>query len=126
MSDILKKSGLNQLKQGDSVIPRDIFNSLIENSDQNTEALDEQLKGFFNLNTYQGDYGTRFELDEALSLVPKNRVWPGMILRFLSKSGHYVDYIFTGQFSGKVKPDIIENVSLWVPREADVIDGGVW
>ena len=126
MTEILKGTGLNPLKQGESITPREIFNPLIENSDQNTEALDEQMKGYFNLNAYLKDYSMTFKLVDAVKLIPTNRVWPGMIFRFLSPSGKYVDYMYHGKHSGVIDSESINNLLLWIPREADIIDGGVW
>lgn len=118
MTKIIKKTGLTALKEGESAVLRDILNPLIENSDQTSEELEGVMKGFFNLNTYLSDYSTRFTLPGAIKATPLNRIWPGIVFRFLSETGKYVSYIFQG---GEV-----EDLNNWIPQEANIIDGGVW
>ena len=119
--NIISPTGVGIKSVGDPLTSADI-NSINSTVNADVEATNELLKCICNANSELNDFTRKLSLGEAISAVPKSRRSYGMKLTFLSSSGKYSEYIFSGN---SLEDDSWNNESNW-NSPFTLIDGGEW
>lgn len=83
-------------------------------------AVNYLLRGTYNLNQELNDFNRKFDLDEAIALISRNRRAKGMKIRYLSHNGKYVEFSYIGE---SLELADFTNENNWVDN-ISYIDGG--
>jgi ABC-type transport system involved in Fe-S cluster assembly fused permease/ATPase subunit len=118
MIDYIGQTGL-VFKAGQKLTSNDLskMNSVINDL---VVAVNYLLKGIFNLNQELNDFNRKFDLNEAITLVSKNRRAKGMKIRYLAHNGKYVEFSYVGN---SLELSDFTNENNWVDS-ISYIDGG--
>jgi hypothetical protein len=115
--ELIEKTGVPKKNPGDGLSAKEInaINTTVNNT---VDVANVYLKDYCNANTELG-ISTELTLEEAISSVPEDRKSKGMVVRFLSTDGAWVQYSYIGS-----------NVSNWMDIDnwapGTAIDGGEW
>lgn len=121
--ELLNKTGVPIKNPGDGLSHKDInaINSTVNNA---IDAINLTITNYCNVNQEINDFSKTFTFLEAIKLVPVARRKSGLVVKYLSESRFYREYIFN--YPGKTFTDedwlLFDNWSL----PFDQIDGGEW
>ena len=121
--ELLNKTGVPIKNPGDELSHKDInaINSTVNNA---IDAINLTITNYCNVNQEINDFSKTFTFLEAIKLVPVVRRKSGLVVKYLSESRFYREYIFN--YPGKTFTDedwlLFDNWSL----PFDQIDGGEW
>lgn len=115
MIDLLKQTGLS-FSSGQK-LTSDALNILNNRINDLVTAMNVILKDNLNVNTELED--KEYDLQDFLHLVPESRRNPGLKVRFLDKTGSWVECIFIGN-------DWFDEKNWLLSLDSGTINGGEW
>ena len=118
--EYLNKTGLDfsagqKLKASDLKTMNNAINDIVD-------AVNNLLRGLYDLNIELDDFDRTFTLGEAIQTVSDLRRARGMKLRFLNKNNKYVEYSYIGRTLDTIDWNNLDN---WTTT-LEIIDGGTW
>ena len=114
----IKKTGLSfdrgvKLTANDLSIMNNTINALVD-------AVNSLIMARFDVNQETKDYNRKYTLSAAVEAISGTRRQLGMIIRFLSTSGCYVEYSYVGK---SLNDSEFKDTNNWITG-VEVVDGG--